>query len=565
MKRRSKKYKELDYENVLFDAKNVSAMNTQQFEGVIERPIIKAALFAIGVLFVLIASIFVSRMYAIQLVNGQELYDSSANNAFALDVIFNERGVIYDRNGIELAWNESLEGQDFANRRYITDPGFSHLLGYVTYPQADDRGKYFQTQYSGVSGIEFTYNDLLNGQIGFRKKRVDARGRPQDDSVIQAPIEGLNISLTVDAELQKRLHKELARYVDEQGFEGAAGAIMDLETGELLAMTSVPEYDSNILADGDDRAAIAGYNLDPNKPFLNRVLGGSFAPGSVVKPFIASGILDKDLVDPSFRLVTNGVLTIPNRFGGPPTYFRDARNNGVMNIKEAIAKSSNIFFYTFGGGTKTHRGLGIGGMVEYLNAFGFGSKTGLKEFSEQKGFVPTPEWKKETYGENWLLGDTYFTAIGQYNFLATPLQVLVATGAVAKDGVVLEPRLTRTENRGPVVSSVINISEDDFDIVQEGMRMVITHPQGTARSLNLPYVTVAAKTGTAERGVNRSKWNSWTSGYWPYQSPRYAFVVMAENGPAGNRLGISRTMTRMFQGMKEDGMIQYFDEYILGQ
>ena len=88
--------------------------------------------------------------------------------------------------------------------------------------------------------------------------------------------------------------------------------------------------------------------------------------------------------------------------------------------------------------------------------------------------------------------------------------------------------------------------------------MVITHPKGTARSLNLPYVNVAAKTGTAERGVNRSKWNSWTIGYWPYENPKYAFVVMGENGPAGNRLGISRTMTRMFQGLFDDGIMEYF-------
>lgn len=560
-KKRRKNYgEELDYENVFFDAKNISDMNVQQMQGVLERPIAKYALFGIGVLFAVLCFLFVSRVYTIQLVDGQTLYDRAEGNAIKYDVIFNKRGVLYDRNGVELAWNEDIPDQDFANRRYINTPGFSHILGYVTYPQQDNRGKYFLTEYKGISGLEFTYNELLNGQVGFRKNTVDSRGIIQDDSVIQEPIEGLNIYLTIDAELQARIHKELARYVEEQGFDGAAGLVIDLETGGLLAMTSVPEYDSNVLADGDDRELITSYNTNEKKPFLNRAIGGTFAPGSVIKPFIASGILDRDLISPNYKLVTNGVITVPNRFGGAPAYFRDARNNGVINIREALAKSSNIYFFTFGGGFGEHKGLGINGMKEYLDEFGFGSKTGLVELNELSGFVPTPEWKRETFDEPWLLGDTYFTAIGQYSFLTTPLQVLIATAAVATDGQVLRPTLTLSQTDQSPLLREIDISFADFDVVQEGMRMVVTHPQGTARSLNLPYVTVAAKTGTAERGASRSKWNSWTAGYWPYDNPRYAFIVMAENGPAGNRLGISRTMTRVFQGMYQDGVYTYFDD-----
>jgi len=558
-KRKYKKSEELDYENVFFDARNISQMNVQQMQGVIERPIAKYALFGIGIFFILLCSLFLTRVYAIQLVNGKELYERAEGNAVKYDVLFNKRGVIYDIHGVELAWNEDVEGQDFANRRYTKTPGFSHILGYVTYPQQDNRGKYFSTEYKGVSGLEFTYNDILNGQVGYRKSTVNNVGEIKDDSVIQEPIEGLNIYLTVDAELQGRLHKELARYVEEQGFEGAAGIVIDLETGGILAMTSVPEYDSNVLADGDDRDLIASYNVDENKPFLNRAIGGTFAPGSVIKPFIAAGILDRDLVSPQYKLVTRGVITVPNRYGGPAAYFRDARNNGVINIKEALAKSSNIFFFTFGGGFGEHEGLGIYGMKDYLNLFGFGEKTGLDELNELTGFIPTPEWKKETFNEPWLLGDTYFTAIGQYSFLATPMQVLIAASAIATDGQILKPTLTLSKTEQSPLLREIDISAQDFDVVQEGMRMVVTHPQGTARSLDLPYVTVAAKTGTAERGVNRSQWNSWTAGYWPYENPRYAFVVMAENGPAGNQLGISRTVTRMFQGMYADGIMDYFD------
>ncbi len=553
---------EIDFEQVFFDSKNTAGMNRQQMEGVLEKPIHKWTLFTISVLFLLMVVLFSFRLYQIQVVQGEDLYARASSNAQSLDIIFNKRGVIYDRNGTELVWNESVEGLDFPKRKYTQIPGFSHLLGYVTYPQADNKGKYFQFEYRGISGIEFFYNELLNGQLGFREKQVTTKGAVRSDSLIQEPINGLNITLTIDAILQARLHKELARYVEEQGFDGASGVIMDVRTGELLALTNVPEYDSNVLADGEDRALIASYNTDSKKPFLNRALGGTYAPGSVIKPFIASGILDKDIVSPTFKLFTNGRLVIPNRFGGPATIFRDARNNGTINIREALAKSSNIYFFTFGGGVPgKHTGLGIAGMKEYLDVFGFAEKTGLKEFREQSGFVPTPEWKRNTFGEGWLLGDTYFTAIGQYSFLATPLQLVTAVGSIATDGKLLTPQLvTQGENTiMPEIRREIDISQEDFQVVQEGMRMVVTHPKGTARSLNLPYVQVAAKTGTAERGVNRSRWNSWTIGYWPYEDPKYAFVVMAENGPAGNRLGISRTMTRMFEGLFTDGITKYFE------
>lgn len=550
----------IDFENVFFDSKNIAGMDRQQMEGVIERPIGKISLYSIIVALTLLVIFFTFKLYQIQIVQGEELYNSSLGNANRYDIIFNRRGVIYDRNGQELVWNEFVDGQDFANRRYTETPGFAHLLGYVTYPQQDDKGKYFEKEYKGVSGIEFTYNELLNGQLGYREMKVDTFGNVLSGTTIQEGIDGLGFYLTIDERLQSHLHKELVRFVQEQGFEGASGIIMHVRTGEILALTNVPEYDSNILADGDDRQAIAGYNTNDKKPFLNRALGGSYAPGSVIKPFIAAGILDQDLVDPDYRLFTNGTLTIPNRFGGPAAIFRDARNNGYVNIKEAIGKSSNIFFYTFGGGYQNFNGLGIYGMKDYLNEFGFGKKTGIKEFNELAGFVPYPEWKQETFSEEWLLGDTYFTAIGQYSFLATPLQVVVATGAIANDGVMLKPKLViQGEEVTPTITNIIDISREDLAIVKEGMRLTATHPQGTARSLNLPFVTVAAKTGTAERGVDRSKWNSWTSGYWPYNEPKYAFVVMAENGPAGNRLPVSRAASRFFQALYDEGITEYFD------
>lgn len=556
--RRRNKHEELDFENILFDTKNISNMNTQQFEGVISKPISKIALYGIPVFFGCMVLAFTIRIYDIQIVEGTTYRTISEENKTDLEILFNKRGILYDRNGVELAWNEYTEEREFSLRRYMTG-GFSHLLGYVNYPQKDKSGNFFEAEYQGVSGLEFAYNELLNGQLGYREIVTDAFGTRVSDSVMRPGIDGLNIKTTIDAKFQKIMHEELLSFVKTQKFEGGAAAVMDVETGELIVMTSVPEYDANILADGSDRETIAEYSTDSKKPFLNRVVGGSYAPGSVVKPFVAMGILDENLVDPNYRLYTNGILVVPNRFGGPPTYFRDARNNGIVNLVDAIAKSSNIYFFTFSGGFGEHKGLGALKLIENYERFGFGEKTGITEFNELTGFVPSPDWKQETYGEDWLLGDTYYTAIGQYSFLATPLQILVATAAVANEGTILVPKIVKDGNEKvvPDVKRRLTFSTEDFKVVQKGMRA--TAEYGTAQSLGtLPFTTVAAKTGTAERGANRSKENSWVIGYWPYEEPRYAFVILGDNGPAANNLGVSRVMSQVLRRLNLEGGEEYF-------
>ena len=209
---------------------------------------------------------------------------------------------------------------------------------------------------------------------------------------------------------------------------------------------------------------------------------------------------------------------------------------------------------TFGGGFEPHSGLGISGMNEYYARFGLGEKTGISEFRELSGNVPSPDWKKKTFGESWLLADTYFTAIGQYSFLATPLQLVVSTAAIANGGDVLVPKLELSAKKE--IRKNIDISESDIQIVRDAMRETVL--RGTTQSLNLPFIQVASKSGTAERGVGRNKVNSWAVGFWPYEEPRYAFVVMAEQGPTTYRFSVSRVMTGLFNWMNENDMGHYF-------
>ena len=552
---------EIDFGDILLDGKNLPQFKTENLEGEMVQPISRKAFSTVLFIFIVLVGISAMRLFSLQVVNGQEYSTRAENNRLSKTVIFNKRGIISDRNGTELAWNAFTDNRDFPLRRYIDTPGFAHMLGYVTYPQQDSRGNYFSTEYKGVSGLEYAYSDRLNGQLGQELREVDSLGRTISSYATQKPVPGENITLSIDSGIQAIMGEELARYVDELGFVGAAGGIMDVRTGELIAMTSVPEYDNNILSDGSDRTTIASYNTDQTLPFLNRMVGGTFAPGSIVKVFIGAGLMNEDIVDPNYRLFTDGTLEVPNTFGRGFTVFRDARNNGIVDFFSATARSSNIYFMTFGGGFGPHRGLGIQGMKKYLNMFGLGEKTGIKEFNELSGVVPSPEWKDKTFGEKWVLGDTYFTAIGQYGFLSTPMQALVAVSALANDGRVLVPQLAK--NAIPQVRREIPIGSSDMQLVRDAMRQTVL--AGTTRSLNLPFVEVASKSGTAERGVRRSQVNSWTIGFWPYQDPKYSFVVMAEQGPRSYPYSVSRVMTRVLNRMNEEGLAEeYFEKKVSG-
>ena len=209
---------------------------------------------------------------------------------------------------------------------------------------------------------------------------------------------------------------------------------------------------------------------------------------------------------------------------------------------------------TFGGGFAPHTGLGINQMTDYLTRFGLGEKTGIQEFRELSGNVPTPDWKRDTFNEGWLLADTYFTAIGQYAFLATPLQAAVATAAVANGGNVLVPKLELGAD--PEIRKTIDIADSQMQVVRDAMRQTVL--RGTTQSLNLPFVEVATKSGTAERGVRNNLVNSWAVGFWPYNEPQYVFVVMAEQGPRGYGYSVSRVMTRLFTWMEENDIKGYY-------
>jgi penicillin-binding protein 2 len=312
-------------------------------------------------------------------------------------------------------------------------------------------------------------------------------------------------------------------------------------------MTSYPEYSSQVLTDGADRKAISDYQTNPRTPFLDRAVSGLYAPGSIVKPFMAISALNEKIISPEKKILSTGSISLPNPyFPDKPSVFKDWKAHGWVDMRDAIAVSSDVYFYAVGGGYKDQKGLGITNIDKYMRLFGFGNKTGIDLEGEEEGVIPTPEWKKK-YFENgtWLIGDTYHTSIGQYGFQVTPLQAVHSVAGIAARGTLVTPHV--------VMSSTIQkkelatISKSYFDVAGEGMRRGVLY--GIAGVLNVNSVNIAAKTGTAELGVNKDMVNSWITGFFPYEHPRYAFALVMERGPVHYTQGGPATMRLIIDWM----------------
>jgi penicillin-binding protein 2 len=208
--------------------------------------------------------------------------------------------------------------------------------------------------------------------------------------------------------------------------------------------------------------------------------------------------------------------------------------------------SSDAYFYTVGGGYKDQKGLGITNIDKYLRLFGFGTAIPDSFFSGGAGTIPTPEWKMKTFNENWYLGDTYHTAIGQYGFQVTPMQIVRGIASVANGGNLLIPTVLKGD-MPQIESTITSIPQSDFDVVKQGMRLGAQI--GTSVALNVPYVNIAGKSGTAELGTSKEKVNSWITGFWPYENPKYAFAVTLENGSVHNLIGAAAAMRQQLDWM----------------
>jgi penicillin-binding protein 2 len=538
----------VDPDEIFLDSKNFQNFDRQQFEGRIEKPIPKKTLFFLGIVFLLFAGIFGTRLIYLQIKNGKTYFNRSQSNVLEKTIIFTDRGIIYDRNKVPLTWNKNEDGAAVPTRAYLS-PGFSHVLGYVSYPTVDKGGNFWQGEFIGKDGLELEYNDALKGENGSKIIETDALGKIYSENIVEAPKQGSDLTTTIDSRVQGELFTLIKNFSDSKSFSGGAGVIMDVQNGEILTSTSFPEYNSEILSLGKDTSQINDYLTDKSKVFLNRDISGLYTPGSIVKPFFALGALSEGVIDPNKKILSTGSISIPNPFfPDQKSVFKDWRVNGWTNMMQAIAVSSDVYFYEIGGGFQDQKGLGIANLEKYSELFGLGVKTGVDLPGEKGGTIPSPQWKAANFkGDPWRIGDTYHTAIGQYGFQVTPMEMARATGAIANGGNLLTPHLVLNNSGKENQITPLNLNSSYFDTVRQGMRDAVT--AGTAVSLNVPYVQVAAKTGTAQLGVTRNKENSWVIGFFPYDNPKYAFAVTMEAGPSTNSEGASIIMRQLLDWM----------------
>jgi penicillin-binding protein 2 len=552
---------EIDPEDVFLDSENLSALDTDQLQGQLERPLGVHVFYATIIATLFLTFGFSYRLFSMQVVEGEVYQEKSDNNHLRRTPLFALRGTISDRNGEILAWNSlaystssdaGAADKDIPKRLYTETEGFSHLLGYVSYPRRDQSGVFWQDEYIGKDGVEKFYQEKLAGVKGERIIEVTALREIEAQNVVVYPTNGENLTLSIDKGVQAKLYESIESLAKEVGFTGGAGVILDVSNGEVLAVTSYPEYDNTLITNAvtkEEKAKVAEELVDKKQKFLDRAVSGLFVPGSTVKPFFAYAALAEGVIDPETSIYSSGALVIENKYGGPDTVFKDWKKHGYVNMRQAIAASSDEYFYQIGGGYKDQQGLGIKRLKEYAERFGFATTTGIDLPGEEYGVIPSPEWKMKLFEEDWLVGNTYHSSIGQYGFQVTPLELVRAVAAIANGGYLVPPHVLKGQEKQP---EDIGLNRRHLKVIQEGMRMAVTSDIGTGKGLQISGVEIAAKSGTAELGVSKQLVNSWTTGYFPYENPKYAFVVVMEKGSRNNLKGAVFAARQTIEWMRDN-------------
>jgi penicillin-binding protein 2 len=445
----------------------------------------------------------------------------------------------------ELAKAEMLRARfpflsiEMAPRRvYLGNELAGHALGFVgEVPPAlleKEPGKYEIGEIIGRNGFEAAYNDKLKGQDGERQILVDHLGREMALFGIQDPKPGQSVYLTIDAGLQQVLE---AAFGQEQG----AGVVIDLRDGGILAMYSSPSLDPNIFLKHLSQKDVEKYYQDPSRPLLNRVTQGLYPPGSTFKPLVAIAALEKGIITPATTFLCNGHKVFYGRD------FRDDAVFGVLNLIQAIAKSSDIYFYELGAR------LDIDDIYNTAKKYGLTDLTGVDLPHEATSRVPSREWKRlaKPKDPKWYAGETISVAIGQGAVGLTPISLARFYAMLATRGKLLTPHLfygTRNETDGlldlfqPPAPRDTGLDPKIWAAIDEGLYQVVQ--SGTAQASKIPGLDMCGKTGTSQvttfvdkahysKLAKRLRDNALFAGYAPRENPQIAFAFVVENGGFG--------------------------------
>lgn len=407
-----------------------------------------------------------------------------------------------------------------------------HALGYVgeISDYEIEQGAYSDLKAGdiiGKFGLENYYDSYLRGEDGSYREEVDVAGRVVQIMDKVEPKPGQGLVLTIDAKLQRVAEEAMDRQLRAIGARGAAVVALDPNNGEVKALVSRPGFDPNWFVNGISEKNWKYLNTDPFHPMTDKVIAGEYPPGSTFKIVTGSAALEEKKVTPDELIYDSG-----------RHWLIDMRNAGgealgYINFKRALAASDNVYFYEMG------NRVGIEALDKYAKEFGFGQTTGIDLHGEAQGLIATPEYKKKVFDDEWYLGDTFNTAIGQGFTLATPIQVAEMLSAVATDGKRYKPHLVSkilnddgsvAKTFEPEEEGKLPISESTLKLIQEGLEAV-TESGGTASFLKSLPVPVAGKTGTAENPHGLE--HGWFIAYAPTTKPQLVVVCIVEQGSFG--------------------------------
>jgi penicillin-binding protein 2 len=321
---------------------------------------------------------------------------------------------------------------------------------------------------------------------------------------------------------------------------------MDVRSGELLALVSLPSFDANLFSSPTSTDQFAHVFEDRARPLVDRTYMEVKSPGSIFKPLVAAAALQEGVVTPGTQITSTGSISIQDEYNPDVRYiFRDWAAHGTMDLYRGIARSSDVYFYYLAGGyaqngQQLFEGLGIDRLARYTRAAGFGEPTGIDLRGEAEGLVPDPTWKEEQFGEPWVLGDTYTNGIGQGYLTVTPLQMAVLASAIANGGELLQPRVVTALRSGEAVTTTervvhgeLPVDDANLAVIRDAMR-ITADPGGTALGGEPDGVIIGGKTGTAEFGQIRADGSfdthAWFMGFAPYDDPEVAIIVYLEHG-----------------------------------
>ena len=427
--------------------------------------------------------------------------------------------------------------EEVPTRRYPVDAMAAHLFGYVGEAnEVQVAAGATQGAIIGQQGLERAYNDLLMGRNGARVVVVNSLGREIRTLEEVPPVEGRRLQLTIDADMQ-RAAEDGFRFA---GFNGAA-MVLDPRNGEVLTYASLPSYDPNDFAVGIDRGKWASLNADRLRPLQNRVMQGRYSPGSTFKIVVATAALEEGVVDPDHRVTCNGGATFFGR------YFKChlARGHGSVNMRQALEKSCNVYFYTLG------NMLGVDRIHKWAEKLGMVGKTGIDLPNEQDSIVPSTEWKRQRTGERWYAGETISVSIGQGQVAVTPASLAVMISTVANGGTRVTPHVIKAVDDGqgwrpmpvPAVADRVAFRPETLAALRDGLWLAV-NGAGTATRARLAGRDVSGKTGTAQvisiqgrraaRGSDRDlRDHGWFVFFAPKDNPEIAGVIFGEHNEHG--------------------------------